>query len=90
MSYELAVNPDVQERLYEEVKEVKEELNGKPLTYEVLQKMKYLDMVVSESLRKWPPATATDRYCNKEFVLDNGNGKQVKVIIKEQYHLPNF
>ena len=90
MSHELAVNPDIQERLYEEVKEVNEELNGKPLTYEVLQKMKYLDMVVSETLRKWPPAVATDRYCNKEFILDDGKGTKVKVIAKVQYYLRNY
>jgi len=78
--HELAVNPDVQDRLYKEVKEVKEELNGKPLTYEILQKMNYLDMVVSETLRKWPANIATDRYCNKEFILDDGNGNKVKVI----------
>ena len=79
MAHELAVNPDVQDRLYEEVKEIKKELNGKPLTYEILQKMKYLDMVVSETLRKWPPSIASDRACNKEFVLDDGKGTKVKV-----------
>jgi len=80
MAHELAVNPEVQDRLYEEVKEVKEELNGKQLTYEILQKMKYMDMVVSESLRKWPPNISSDRQCNKEFILDDGKGTKVKVI----------
>jgi len=80
MAHELAVNPDIQDRLYEEVQAVKEELNGKPLTYEILQKMKYLDMVVSETLRLWPANAATDRCCNKEFILDNGSRKKIKVI----------
>ena len=78
MSHELAVNPDIQDRLYQEVKEVKEELNGKPLSYEILQKMKYLDMVVSETLRKWPNV-GIDRCCKKEFVLDDGKGTKVTV-----------
>jgi len=81
IGHELAVNPDVQARLYEEVREVKEELNGKPLTYEILQKMKYMDMVVSETLRMWPSTGATDRCCNKEYILDDGKGTKVKVNI---------
>lgn len=66
-SHELMVNPDVQDRLREEIRQVKEDLDGKPLTYEILQGMKYLDMVVSETLRRWPPAVVTDRECNKDF-----------------------
>ncbi|EAU77435.2 AGAP009375-PA, partial [Anopheles gambiae str. PEST] len=50
-SYELAVNPDIQERLRAEIDEQRESLaDGRTPTYEVLQKMKYLDMVVSEAL----------------------------------------
>lgn len=45
-AYELAVNPDVQEKLKNEVNEVLEKSNGN-ITYEVLMGMKYLDMVVA-------------------------------------------
>ncbi|XP_055852653.1 probable cytochrome P450 9f2 [Episyrphus balteatus] len=65
--HELMANPDCQEKLREEILEVKANLDGKPLTYEVLQGMKYMDMVVSETLRRWPPAVVTDRECNKDF-----------------------
>lgn len=44
---ELMENPDVQQTLIEECDSVKDQLNGKLLSYDVLQKMKYLDMVVS-------------------------------------------
>lgn len=44
--YELAINDDIQERLRGEVDEAWEECNGK-LNYDVLSKMKYMDMVVS-------------------------------------------
>jgi cytochrome P450 family 9 len=50
VAYELAMNPDIQERLRQEVDEVQEELNGKPLKYEILQGMKYLDCVISGRL----------------------------------------
>ncbi|XP_062563384.1 probable cytochrome P450 9f2 [Armigeres subalbatus] len=74
LTYELMLNPDVQQRLYDEVIETEESLNGKPLTYEVLQKMEYMDMVVSEALRKWPPALISDRFCVKNYMYDDGNG----------------
>lgn len=74
LTYELMLNPDVQQRLYEEVMETEESLSGKPLTYEVLQRMEYMDMVVSEALRKWPPAVVSDRFCVKNYMYDNGSG----------------
>lgn len=46
MSHELAVNPDVQQKLIEEVDNTFRECKGK-LTYEALIKMKYLDMITS-------------------------------------------
>ncbi|XP_065080307.1 probable cytochrome P450 9f2 isoform X3 [Ochlerotatus camptorhynchus] len=73
MAYELAMNRDVQQRLYEEIAETNRQLEGKPLTYDTLQKMKYMDMVVSESLRMWP-AAAFDRTCVRDYVLDDGAG----------------
>lgn len=45
-AYELAINPDVQNRLQGEIDESMRECNNK-VTYESLSKMKYLDMVVS-------------------------------------------
>ena len=69
MSYELAVNPDVQKRLIEEVDETLEACKGK-LTYEALLGMKYLDMVVCETLRKWPNAVALDRICTKPYTIE--------------------
>lgn len=75
--HELAVNPEVQEKLFNEIKSVKEELNEKSLNYETLNKMKYLDMVISEALRKWPPVTVLDRKCSKEYLLESNDGKHV-------------
>jgi cytochrome P450 family 9 len=77
MAFELALNQDIQQRLFEEIKELDELLEGKSPTYENLQKMEYLDKVVSESLRKWPPAGVQDRKCTKSFVITDNNGAQV-------------
>lgn len=71
-SYEIMINEDVQERLYQELKD-HHESEGK-LTYESLQKLKYLDMVVSETLRKWPPFPMIDRRCTKTLDYDDNQG----------------
>lgn len=44
---ELAENQDVQMRLVDEIDDVLKRLDGKPLSYEILQSMQYMDMVVS-------------------------------------------
>lgn len=56
MGHELAVNPDVQAKLFEEITNMNEDLNGKIINYEQIQGLKYLDQVVCETLRKWPAA----------------------------------
>ncbi|XP_065167464.1 cytochrome P450 9e2-like [Atheta coriaria] len=60
ISYEMALHQEIQQRLREEIDETLEKCNGH-LTYDALIGMKYMDMVISESLRKWPPALFTDR-----------------------------
>lgn len=77
-AHELMENQDVQQRLYEEVQQVDQDLEGKELTYEAIMGMKYLDQVVSEVLRKWPPAIAFDRECNKDITFDV-DGQKVEV-----------
>ncbi|CAD7083929.1 unnamed protein product [Hermetia illucens] len=59
-AYEIMANPDVQKKLITEIDETRKMLNGRPIAYEDLQKMKYLDMVISEVLRKWPPQPFND------------------------------
>nr|CAI5852944.1 unnamed protein product [Callosobruchus analis] len=69
MAHELAENLDVQSRLREEIMETSNACSGK-LTYEAMLKMKYMDMVVSETLRKWPNNVATDRVCTKSYTIE--------------------
>uniref|UniRef100_A0A1I8Q640 Cytochrome P450 n=1 Tax=Stomoxys calcitrans TaxID=35570 RepID=A0A1I8Q640_STOCA len=79
-SHELMENPDVQNRLYEEIQQTDEELEGQQLTYEALQKMTYMEMVVSEVLRKWPIPLSTDRMCNKDFeYVSTSTGERVVI-----------
>ena len=69
-AYEIAVNEDAQKRLREEILETEKSKTGKFVTYDDLQKMKYLDQVVSEVLRKWPATPAIDRIAAKDYNLE--------------------
>ncbi|XP_053683281.1 cytochrome P450 9e2-like [Sabethes cyaneus] len=90
LTYELAVNPDVQKRLSEEIKETEQSLGNESLSYEVLQKMAYMDMVVSEALRVWPPVVATDRQCVKEYQFDDGFGTKFVIEKDQTIWIPNY
>lgn len=79
VTFELARNPDVQQELFVEINEVIESLHGAPVTYEILHKLKFLDMVVSEALRKHPPFAQMDRTCSKDYEMDLGNGKTILI-----------
>ena len=67
-AHELAVNPEIQTRLQEEIDTVLRDTNGDP-SYEVIHGMPYLDAVLNESLRKYPLVPMLDRVCAKEFEL---------------------
>ncbi|KAF8787803.1 cytochrome P450 3A31-like [Argiope bruennichi] len=59
-SYLLALHPEIQAQLYDELRDVLQKTNGE-LTYEALQEMKYLDNVISESMRIYPAVTRLER-----------------------------
>jgi len=75
-SYELARNPDIQAKLCAEVDSFVKELNGEPISYDTLNQMKYLEMVITETLRKWPSFVVTDRLCSKDYTLVNDDGSK--------------
>lgn len=52
MAYELALNPEIQERLRKEIDEAGEKCGGH-LSYEDIKNMKYLDMVVSGNANQY-------------------------------------
>ncbi|CAL1277728.1 unnamed protein product [Larinioides sclopetarius] len=66
----LAHHQDVQDKLREEVAKVLAETNGE-LTYEAVQNMKYLDNVISETLRLYPPAIQLERYADADYKLED-------------------
>lgn len=69
LAYNLAINPDIQKILQEEVDEAFPD-KAKP-TYEGLAQMEYLDMVLNESQRLYPIANRVERIA-KSSVEING------------------
>lgn len=56
MAHEVMANPEVQAKLFEEIKAMEAELDGKSISYDQIQGLKYMDQVVCETLRMWPAA----------------------------------
>lgn len=69
-SYSLATNPDVQDKLIEEIDR---EIADKPLEYENVMSLEYLDMFVSEVLRLWAPTSRFNRTAAKDITLNGVN-----------------
>lgn len=62
----LANHPEVQERAYKEVFSIFPE-EDKAANYEDLQNMKYLEMVIKEAMRLFPPVPAFTRNVDEDF-----------------------
>ncbi|CAB3248301.1 unnamed protein product [Arctia plantaginis] len=98
--YELACNPDIQERLVQEIKENDIKTEGN-IDFNSVQKMVYLDMVVSEILRRWSPGLGLDRFCVKDYNMGKPNetskeeyivrkGESMLIPVWSIHHDPEF
>nr|QZP43569.1 cytochrome P450 monooxygenase CYP341L2 [Ephestia elutella] len=67
----LSQYPEVQDKVYNELREV---VGGsdRPLKLADISQMKYLDAVIKETLRLYPPVPAIVRMVEKDFVLPSG------------------
>ncbi|XP_047118722.1 cytochrome P450 6k1-like [Schistocerca piceifrons] len=77
---ELALNPDVQQRLQSEIDAVLER-HGGDASYDAIAQMPYLDQVLAETLRKYPPLPILNRDCMEDYkipdsdvVIEKGTG----------------
>ncbi|KAF2880402.1 hypothetical protein ILUMI_25769 [Ignelater luminosus] len=69
--HELCINVDIQDRVRKEIKDVTERCGG--LTYESLQDMKYLDMVIAEALRRYSLTAFLHRECTTDYRIPKTN-----------------
>ncbi|KAF2894088.1 hypothetical protein ILUMI_12098 [Ignelater luminosus] len=68
--YELAKNPEIQEKVRKEIKEVLGKYQGE-ITYEGIMEMKYMGQVIDETLRKYPALAFLTRECVKDYPIPN-------------------
>ncbi|PSN30124.1 hypothetical protein C0J52_26426 [Blattella germanica] len=72
--YQMALNPDIQRRLSSEIRDILQK-NNNQVSYDVLQEIKYLHMVISETLRLYPILPFLDRKCTADYQLPAPSGK---------------
>ncbi|NWR75627.1 CP3A9 protein, partial [Centropus unirufus] len=68
LAYQLALHPDVQQKMQQEVDSVFP--NKAPLAYEPLMKMEYLEMALNETLRLFPIGGRIERTCKKDVEIN--------------------
>ncbi|XP_071785157.1 cytochrome P450 3A24-like [Asterias amurensis] len=88
-AYLLATNPEVQERLIAEIDDVIGDRTK--LTYQDVSDLTYLDMVLHESMRVYPPAIEFDRICQSDCVVKGvqiPKGVMVEVPVWVVHHDP--
>lgn len=78
--YEMARNPDIQERLHEEITEVLARHNNQ-LTFEALHEMEYLEGIIFETMRINVVAPMISKVSTKEYTLPLLEGQEKPVTI---------
>ncbi|KAJ2938482.1 hypothetical protein O0L34_g12927 [Tuta absoluta] len=68
--YELAYLSKCQEKLYQEIKDIKEKLDGKHFDLESLAQAKYLNGCIKETLRKYSPLGWLPRAAKNDYKID--------------------
>lgn len=70
--YELAKQQSIQAAVRKEITEALEETGGK-ITYDMMSKLPYLDTVLSETLRMYPPLGFLDRIATADYKVPNSD-----------------
>jgi cytochrome P450 family 6 len=68
LCYQLAKNPEIQDRLRAEIQEVTGD-SDEEVTYDHLSKMTYMDQIISETLRFHTPLSALQRVASNDYKL---------------------
>ncbi|KAF5289901.1 hypothetical protein FQA39_LY14963 [Lamprigera yunnana] len=90
--YCLSNNPEVQRKVVEEMDAILGKNTQRPLRLQDIQSMKYLDAVIKESLRLYPPVPFIGRTVSEEFQFDGKTipkGTSLLLNIYGIHHDPN-
>lgn len=72
--YLISRHPEIQEKLFQEIREVYGDDKSVPSTMKTLGELKYLECVIKESMRMYPPVPIVGRHIPESFVM---NGKVI-------------
>ena len=96
-SYSLAMNQRIQDRLREEILTEVSNMNNnmtnngiEDMTYETLSSLKYLDAVINESLRLYPPAIRLERACTQDINLELSDGQSINIKAGDIVRIPVY
>ena len=87
LCYNLAQNPHVQEKLVKEIETFDK------LDHETIHEMVYLEAVIKENLRIFPPAISLHRECKKDTIIGNiliKKGVNIKFPVWALHHSEDF
>ena len=81
VSWILSTQPQIQERLYQEVLQCYQS-NGNKFDYDSIWSLPYLDAFLQETLRMYPPVVRFDRVASEDITLENGLNIKKGTIIR--------
>lgn len=84
-TYCLALNPEVQEKLFKEIDGAVGD--DEDAAYDTVQNLEYLDMVLNEALRLYPPVFRFGRAVKESCTLNNVHFAKGSMVIFPVYHL---
>jgi cytochrome P450 len=93
-TYCLALNPDCQEQLHDEIEQTLSSNQGQ-IDYDIVSKMAYLDAVISETLRLYNPVLRMERQASEDYILGNTDivikkGMIVGIPVWALHHDPQY
>ena len=80
--YLLSQNPQCESRFHDEIDR---ELGGRLPIYDDIPRLRYVEMVMAESMRLYPPAWAMGRYAREEFQLGDFFLPAKTTVLMSQY-----
>jgi len=80
--YLLSQNPDCERRFHAEIDR---ELQGRAPIYDDIPRLRYIEMVLAESMRLYPPAWAMGRYARSDFQLGDYFLPAKTTVLMSQY-----